>query len=218
MVVDAAVLWRAYDAARSVVTSPIVRTRWSEPSVVRGYSVGGLVAHVVSATERLADVLEADPPAPASVRLVGLPEFYGANRIESEDEREGGLHGFLVADGARRAEAGPDEVVAAFAALEARLRPLLDAAGADRLVPVVQVREGAARLDDYLVTRIVELVVHADDLACSVDLPDLVLPDDVVATVTRAFVGLAVARSGALAGLRGFARRARGGGGGRRGR
>ena len=95
------------------------------------------------------------------------------------------------------------------AALGGRLRPLVDAAAPDRLVPVVQVRGGAARLDDYLVTRVVELVVHTDDVACSVGSPVPDIPADALSVVTSAFVELAVARSGSRAVLRSFARRER---------
>jgi hypothetical protein len=211
MAVDDSVFWSAYGSAKAVVTATEVRDVWSAPSVVDGYSVGGLAAHLVAATGRLAEVLEADPPDAASsgVRVVGIPEFYGANRIATDDERTAGLHGFLVADANGRADTGPGPVVAAFVGLEPRLRPQLASADGGRLVPVVQVQGGAARLDDYLVTRVVELVVHADDLACSVGLPEIVPSAEVVATVTAAFVDLAVARSGSLPVVRAFARRER---------
>lgn len=203
--------WRALDAAADAVARPEVAAAWTGPSALDGLSVGGVVAHLLAATERTALVLEADPPAPADTRVVGLAEFYGPNRIDDRSELDDGLPALLRSGAEARAADGATAVVGALAALAPRLRPLVDAAPPDRLVPVVQVRGGAARLDDYLVTRVVELVVHTDDVACSVglDLPDL--PPDVLATVTSAFVDLAAARSGGRAVVRAFARSERAG-------
>ena len=202
-------LWSALDAAVEAVRSPEVAEAWEDDSALEGLTVGGLVAHLLVATERAALVLESDPPAADDVRVVGLREFYGPNRIDDPAQLADGIPAALRQGASSRAEQGPEAVVTEFLELPARLRPLVDAAPDDRLVPVIQVRGGAARLDDYLVTRIIELVVHTDDLACSAGLlvPDV--PADVLAIVTDAFVDLAVGRSGARAVVRAFARRER---------
>lgn len=205
-------LWMALDAAVDVVRSPEVAEAWEDDSVLEGLSVGGLVAHLLVATERLALVLEADPPAADEVRVVGPREFYGPNRIDDPAQLADGVPAALRQGALSRADAGADVVIPELASLSGRLRPLVDAASDDRLVPVIQVRGGAARLDDYLVSRVIELVVHTDDLACSTG---LLVPDvdpDVLSIVTAAFVDLAVGRSGTRAVLRAFARRERAGG------
>ena len=202
-------LWSALDAAVDVVRLPEVTAAWDGDSALEGLTVGALVAHLLVATERLALVLEADPPAPEEVRVVGLREFYGPNRIDEPSQLAEGVPAALRQGASSRAETGADVVVAEVVALPARLRPLVDAAPDDRLVPVIQVRGGAARLDDYVLTRVIELVVHTDDLACSVGqlVPDV--PPDVLTLVTSAFVDLAVGRSGSRAVVRAFARRER---------
>lgn len=202
-------LWTALDAATDVVRLPEVAAAWDEPSALEGLTVGALVAHLLVAIERTALVLEADPPSPDDVRVVGLREFYGPNRIDDTTQLAEGVPAALRQGAASRAEAGPDAVVAELVNLAPRLRPLLEAASDDRPVPVIQVRGGAARLDDYLVTRVIELVVHTDDIASSTGLllPDV--PAEVLAVVTGAFVDLAVGRSGSRAVLRAFARRER---------
>jgi hypothetical protein len=200
------VFWSAFEAAAAVVASDEVRASWTTPSALDGYDVGGLVAHLFVATERTASVLEAEEPAGPGVVVVDVAGFYGPNRMSSPADRTAGLPAFLRDDGARRAAAGRDAVVDAFMELPRRLRPLLGAAAPDRLVPVVQVKGGAARLDDYLRTRVVELVVHTDDLLCSVALPAPELAEDVLDAVTSLFVELAVARAGGRGVLRGFAR------------
>ena len=201
--------WAALDAAVAAVSRPEVATRWDEPSALDGLTVGGLVAHLLIATERAAAVLEAPAPDPSVVRVVGLAEFYGPNRIAAADDLGTGLPALLRDGASARAAAGPAAAVAEVAALPARLRPLLASAEEDRLVPVVQVRDGAARLDDYLTSRVVELVVHTDDLACSLGLELPEVDPGALAVVTRAFVDLAVARSGGRAVVRAFARRER---------
>lgn len=205
-------LWSALDAAVDAVRSREVTEMWEDDSALEGLTVGGLVAHLLVATERLALVLEADPPSADDVRVVGLREFYGPNRIDEPAQLAEGVPAALRQGAASRAETGAAEVIAELATLPARLRPLVEEAADDRLVPVIQVRGGAARLDDYLVTRVIELVVHTDDIAISAGLllPDV--PPDVLSIVTSAFVDLAVGRSGTRAVVRAFARRERGDG------
>lgn len=202
-------LWSALDAAVETVRSPEVEEAWEDESALEGLTVGGLVAHLLVATERTALVLEAEPPVEHAVRIVGLREFYGPNRIDDAAQLADGFPAALRQGASSRAEAGPGPVIAEFADLPRRLRPLVAAAPEDRIVSVIQVRGGAARLEDYLVTRVIELVVHTDDIACSTGLllPDV--PPDVLGIVTSAFVDLAVGRSGARAVVRAFARRER---------
>ena len=64
------------------------------------------------------------------------------------------------------------------------------------------------RLDDYLVTRIVELTVHADDLSTSVGLAPT-LPPAALASAVQALVDIARVRHGDLAVLRALSRRER---------
>jgi uncharacterized protein (TIGR03083 family) len=201
--------WSALDAAVGVLGQPEVAAAWTQPSALDGMTVGGLVAHLLMAVERTALVLESVPPDAETVRVVGLPEFYGPNRIEQVDDLAAGLPALVREGAAARAAPGPEAVVAEVRALPARLRPAVDAAPEGRLVPVVQVRNGAARFDEYLVTRVVELVVHADDVACSVGTAAPEIPPPVLAVVTSAFLDLAVARSGGVAVVRAFARRER---------
>jgi uncharacterized protein (TIGR03083 family) len=207
--VEATDLLDALGAASVVVASPEVAAAWTAPSALAGYTVGGLAAHLLTAIERTVAVLAADPPSGA--RVVGLPEFYGPNRIDDEGQLASGLPAFLREDAEGRAEReGRDGVVAAFETLAATLAAALEAADADRLVAVVQVPGGAASLADYVVTRLVELVVHTDDLAASVGLDPPPIAPSILRTVTAAFVELAVARAGAVAVMRAFTRRERG--------
>ena len=62
------------------------------------------------------------------------------------------------------------------------------------------------RLDDFLLTRLIELVVHSDDLAASVGGVTPELPAEVVDPVVEMLARLAVQRHGATAVVRALSR------------
>src|SRR5688572_29866014 len=67
-------------AARTAVellSDPAVERDWTEPSVLDGYRVGGLAAHLVRAIETIRQYGEADPPPPGAV-LVDAAGYYTA--------------------------------------------------------------------------------------------------------------------------------------------
>jgi hypothetical protein len=64
-------------------------------------------------------------------------------------------------------------------------------------------------LDEYLVTRLVELVVHSDDLATSAGLETPEFDAMTMACVVGCLLAMVRARHGDIAVVRGFARRER---------
>jgi hypothetical protein len=193
-------------ATAAVVGSPEVRAAWDEPSALAGYRVGELAAHTLLATARLETVLAEDPPAsPVVVDLVG---FYGPNRVEDPADTDAGLHPLIRAAAVHVAGRGHAAVTGELHGVLDRVRPAVLAAEPDRLVSVVNVRRGVTRLDTYLRTRVVELVVHGDDLAVSVGLASEAPPAAVDVTL-GVCLELARARSGDLAVVRALVRRER---------
>ena len=93
-------------------------------------------------------------------------------------------------------------------ALTERLRVRLVTEAFDRRL---QVLGGLViTLDEYLRTRVVELVLHTEDLALSVDLPEAAEVTPAAATIAiNTLVDLARLRHGDLAVLRALARRER---------
>jgi hypothetical protein len=67
---------------------------------------------------------------------------------------------------------------------------------------------GTMNLDDYLQTRLVEIVVHDDDLAMSVGLPTNI-PAEAISLAVDHLFAVARLQHGDLAVLRAFARRER---------
>jgi uncharacterized protein (TIGR03083 family) len=203
-------LFEAADLAAGLLADQAVAERWAEPSALDGYSVGGLAAHIHMGLRRLeASLDEALPDEPTTV---GVAEFYGANRVDDPSELAAGLHPYLRQEGEQRAARyGPAGVHRRFVELVARLRDRLPDAPPARPVPVLQVPNGIAPLDAYLTTRIVELVVHSDDLATSVQLPPLTLPRSVASVVIGTLIEMARGRSGDLDVIRALSRRERAG-------
>lgn len=190
--------------ARGVLASEAVARGWEEPSAVEGFSVGGLAAHI-HATVRFLEVA-LDEPLPGSPKEVSLAGFYGANRIDGEDDRQQDLHVLIREHAESRARYGAESVSERFAELVPRLQHRLAGQPVDRLVPVLRVRDGVTSLDTYVRTRVVELVVHSDDLATSVGLPELSIPPAAAEVVIDVCVDLVRTRSGDLEVIRAFTR------------
>ncbi len=193
----------AGEATSSLVASSEVAQAWERPSALPGYATGELAAHVLLATARLRDVLRDDEPTAATV--VDLAAFYGPNRLDDPSDLDAGLHPIIRRAGADAAERGPGAVAAQLREVVEDLTVRLPGEDPGRLVPVVNVRHGATTLEAYLRTRVVELVVHGDDLAASVGLAYAVPPAaaDVVLGVC---LELARARAGDLDVVRAFVR------------
>jgi uncharacterized protein (TIGR03083 family) len=198
---------QACGLASQVIDDDALAARWRDASALAGFTVGGIAAHLYAAIRRFEVALDEDPAEPA--RLVGLPEFYGLNRVDTPDDLGAGWHPLLREDAERRAGHGPEAVAKRFRDVVSRLTARLPDEAPDRLIPVWTVPDGATPLATYVTTRVVELVVHADDLAVSADLAPLSIPPDAAAAVIDAFVEMARHRSGDLGVVRAFARRER---------
>jgi hypothetical protein len=202
----------AYLAAVDWLRGTLARTEvagvWDEPSVVARYSVGGLAAHAVHGVVWLEQLLT--DAEPVGLRPVGLGEYFGLNRVErdgAEEVPEDAFSASLRAAAEGFARTGINTVRAALTASRDQLVGLLDEAPDSRAVAVIRVTGGQVPLGDYLRTRVLEVVVHGDDLVCSV--PGLVAPDPPGASLDIALevcLELAEARVGGLAALRGFTR------------
>jgi uncharacterized protein (TIGR03083 family) len=178
-----------------------VAERWDEPSVLAGYRVGGLIGHVFSGSSSVERYLDQDPPLtaspdPGTSYFAGVPDTATAER----------LHADIRERGHRLADHGPGNLSEQFEALVDRLAIRLAREPVDRLVKPFG--SGVLRLDDYLETRVVELVVHHDDVAASIGLdPDI--PPDCLELAVVHLIGVARHRHGDLAILRALARRER---------
>jgi hypothetical protein len=191
------------DWLREILGGAEVREAWARPSLLSDYSVGGLAAHAVQGVTWLEQLLKDSEPV--GLRHVSVFEFFGLNRVE-----KGGVDP-MAASLRSAAEAfartGADAVTAACSTSRDELVGLLDGASSHRAVPVLRVAGAQVALGDYLRTRVLEVVVHGDDIVCSV--PRLTTADPPVSAVEVSLgvcLELARARVGDLGTLRGFTR------------
>ncbi|GAA3246064.1 maleylpyruvate isomerase N-terminal domain-containing protein [Nonomuraea helvata] len=188
-------------SAVSLLRTPAVAAAWDKPSALTEFSVGGLAGHLAHQLVRVDDVLTPNGQPQEPVELL---EHYsrspwvqaGLDHESNLSIRRGGQA--AAADGAAtladRAQALLDLQIAA-----------LPAEPADRVVDLPW-SGWALRLDDFLLTRLVELVVHSDDLAASVGLDTPELPSSIIDPVVELLARLAVHRHGATAVIRTLSR------------
>ena len=157
-----------FDATSSVadlIASPAVGDHWGQRSCLEGFTVGGLAGHIVRSVQTLVDLLER--PLPNGARVVTPAEFFGVNKPKGPvlDDR---IAKFIVDDGQNRAEFGQWAVVGTFRELVGQAEQVLGDLNATTIIPTIRIPDGVTSLGIYLTTRVVELVVHGDDLASSV--------------------------------------------------
>jgi hypothetical protein len=193
----------AVDWLRDILSRAEVVESWSRPSAVPRYTVGGVAAHAVHGVLWLEQVLK--DAEPAGLRRVRVHEYMGLNRVDGENDDPFGAA--LRSAAEAFAETGARIVAAALSVSRDELVSLLEAAPAARAVPVIRVVGAYAPLSEYLPTRILEAIVHGDDVASSVS--GLQVPDPPPGAVTAGLevcLELARARVGDLESLRAFTR------------
>ena len=186
---------------RPVLAAPEVATRWDEPSALPEFSVRGLAGHLVRASLTVDTYL--DRPQPEG----GVPIPPAAYYANLTADIASSLNIGIRQRGEELAAAGHARLVAEIDRLAARLEGRLAREPDDRLLMVAG--NDLMRLDDYLVTRIVELTVHAEDLALSVGLDPPALPPEALDITIDTLVAIARYRHGDLAVLRALSRRER---------
>src|SRR6266550_2493541 len=194
------VFLEAVDATARLLAEPALVERFDGPSALAEFAVRGLAGHLLRAMTSAEGYLagpEPDGSGPGVLRPVA------ANDPDLDSD-------FHQAIRRRGVEAAPDkaqELAGLWAETADRLRALLTAAPAGRLVQVYG--DLVLTLDDYLITRLIELVVHADDLAVSLDIAPPPLPAAATGLAIATLVEVARIRHGDTAVLRALARRER---------
>ena len=175
---------RAYDPAKTrtailaqyanirTAVSTLTPAQLTLPTRLGDWTVRDLAAHVTMAVETVSRNLDRDEPEKAELALLDWPFATAARAAD------------IAGDTRDLATAHPDldSLNSLYSLTEQRLTERLATAPGTRRLAT---RTGAMTLDDYLVTRTVELVVHTDDLNAAV--PGLDIPYDrqALATCTR---------------------------------
>ena len=184
---------RGARAVLDALSDPAVAAVWDQPSVLPDQTVGSLAGHLArGGVWVVGDYLDLDPPA--AVAHATVAGYFA--QVAGLDEAD---HRAIRDRGAALAAEGPEAVVARLGARLPTLAARLADEPPDRLVPVFG---GGMALDAYLGTRVVEQVVHLDDLARSVPGLRSTGPEDLVRWVAELGTAVAVERHGATAVVR----------------
>jgi hypothetical protein len=186
-----------------LASRPGVTARWSDESACEGMTIGGLANHLVAQVDIAVAILGAPPSDLAPIPLAEHYRRAAWVRTDLDEEANTGIR-----DGANReAEAGPEALARRVAAGLAGLPAALAAATAEprdsRLIPW---QGWALTAQDLMVTRLMEMVVHSDDLAASIEVETPQFPDDVITAVLALLTTIAVERHGQTALVRTLSR------------
>jgi hypothetical protein len=191
---------RAAVIAVGLLRARAVAAAWDEPSALAGFRVGGLAAHLATQVHNVPLALAAPVGGPP----ISLADHYAAVpwlAADLDDESNVAIRRY----GDELAVDGPSAVADRAAEVVDRMPETLAAEPADRVVHLPWTG-WQLTLDDLLVTRMMEIVVHADDLAVSVGAPTPDFPDSVLNPALALLCRLAVRRHGPVAVLRALSR------------
>ena len=191
----------AAGSAEALLRDPAVGARWGEPSALQYFTVGGLAAHLGRQVLRVPEVYAA--PVPEGAPL-GLLEHYARSAWANED-LDGEVNVGIRSTGEGFAAAGPEALLAEMGAMIEKLRTEFDGGPLPEVVGLPWTG-WSLTFDDFLTTRLVELVVHSDDLAVSVGLETPVLPAETIEPVVDLLTRISMQRHGQAAVLRALSR------------
>lgn len=191
----------AAGAAVSLLGRREVGDRWNDESALAELTVRGLSGHLARAVlqvEWFLDMPEPDGPPVTAVQYYG--ELAGVDDLHSE------LNTGVRSRGEETAAGGWARLYLDVSNTYDRLGTRLPSVPASRKVLAFG---RALTIDEYLKTRLIELAVHLDDLALSIDADDVVVPEAATTYAIAVLVGVARARHGDREVLRALTRRER---------
>lgn len=192
----------SYRALRTIAADPVLAERWEVESCLKDFSVKGLAGHVIVRTGwAVLDYLEAEVE-PGESPIEGA-EYY-AKVLEQMDSA---AHEMVRVRGEESAPDGPAALLSRFDEASSLLEERLESEPEQRLVKVFGGH--LMRLDDYLITRMCEILIHADDLAVSLDLEPVRFSHEAWDLVLGHLLDVARVTEGDRAVLMAFSRRER---------
>lgn len=190
--------------ALALMRAPQVADNWDKPSALPEFGVSGLAGHLAYQVLPLPGMLAAPPE---DVPTVPLMEHYArANWTELDIDSE--FHTRIRNGGENIAAEGHQALCDRVEHTIATLQETLNAQG-NRPVRMPHWGPWAVSLDDYLLSRVMEFVVHSDDLAVSVGADTPEFPRGVNEQVIDLLSRMALNRHNAIDIVRAFSRKER---------
>jgi hypothetical protein len=178
-----------------------VRERWGEESACAGMTVGALAHHTVRQVEMLVRLF---PDALTDAKPISLLEHYrraawANTRLDDE------VNTAIRDTDNQRAAGGPAELSGHATGQLVGLATALASVEDDEAV-LLDWQGWSLTAGDFAVTRLMEMLVHGDDLAASVDLETPEFPEEAARRVLSLLTEVAVDRHGQTALVRTLSR------------
>lgn len=189
----------AADTARLLLDHPQLERLWDAPSALEEMTTGALCAHLGRAVTVVPGYLETqgDPP------FADAPDYFLALFPQADTDLDSEMATAVRSRASGDAGRGRAGVASAWDEARQKLAARLDG---DELRRGIRVRGSTMRVEDYLVTRMVELVIHADDLAASLEALPPPFDSAVTNTVISCLTEIATRRHSPLAVVRAMSR------------
>lgn len=187
--------------ATDLLRKEAVAAAWDEPSALPEFSVRGLAGHLAFQILAIPRIVAAPLPSEPTIPL--LEHYARVSWVGAGLDDE--INVSIRAGGEQEAAEGPAALVAQ---VETVLKELSDSLAAEPNRPVRIAFWGpwSLSLDDMLVARTMELLVHSDDLAVSVGIATPEFPSGPFDAVLGLLSRLSVAKHGQPAVLRALSR------------
>jgi uncharacterized protein (TIGR03083 family) len=194
----------ASGVALGLLESPEVAARWGEPSACAGFTIGGMAAHLGWQVQSARLAVEAPRPAAGAV-VTELTGHYGQAAWLGAD-LDAPVNVGIRDTGEERAQAGPVEQVRLTRQAREALAEAFVALDSQEVIAVPWIAGRAMTAHDVLATRVLELVIHGDDLAVSLGVPTPLASDAAYERVIGILAGVSMRRLGPLPLLRALSR------------
>ena len=186
---------------RDLALSDAVRERWTEESACAGMTVGGLAHHRAGQASALVRLL---PEEPDESDLIPVREHYRrAAWANSGADDEANVS---IREGADEQARSGYEALAERLDDDLRALPGVLGQPADDRPVLIPWQGWSLTAHDFAVTRLMEMVVHGDDLAVSVGVPTPEFPEQAVRLAVDLLAQVAVDRHGQAAVVRTLSR------------
>ena len=194
----------ASDAAIGLLESAEVTGRWARPSACAGFTVGGLAAHLGWQVQSARWAVESERP-PAGAEVTALYAHYEQAAWIGAD-LDAPVNAGIRDGSEKRAEAGAAEVLRLTREARTFLAERFASLSPEEVIAMPWIEGRAMAAGDVLSTRVLELLIHTDDLAVSVGVETPLAPESAYARVIGLLAPLAVRRHGPIPVLRALSR------------